>query len=48
MNKKVNKKFLENILYENDFDVCIHIPVSKLQEMGFLLRDLATIENKKK
>ena len=45
---KNNKKDLENILKEYDFDICVHIPISKLKDMGFILRDLKQLENKKK
>lgn len=47
MSKSNNKQILEDILINYDFDLCIHIPFSKLKDMGFVLRDLKQIENKK-
>ena len=44
---KKEKDQLTEILKENDFEICIHIPIFKIKELGFLLRDLEDIDNQK-
>ena len=44
-NLNQEREQIENILKEYDFDICIHIPASKLKDLHFSLRDLKKIED---
>ncbi len=44
---ELTKNNIEDTLLNFDFDICVHIPISKLKEYGFILRDLNFIEKQK-
>lgn len=44
---RLSREELEKVLTNFDFDICIHIPASKLKELGFLMGHLTEIDDNK-